>query len=76
MEKKADAFIAIPGGFGTLEELMEMVTWQMLGEHDKPVGILNVCGYYDLLLAFADHMFNEVIRRLCKSSALMQLLSI
>lgn len=60
MSAEADAFIAIPGGFGTLEELLEMVTWQQLGFHDKPVGVLNVCGFYDHLLRFADHLTQEV----------------
>ena len=60
MQEEADAFIALPGGFGTLEELLEMVTWQQLGIHQKPVGMLNVCGFYDHLIAFADHMVEEV----------------
>lgn len=60
MSEEADAFIALPGGFGTLEELLEMVTWQQLGFHGKPVGVLNVCGFYDQLLSFADHMVQEV----------------
>ena len=64
MSAEADAFIAIPGGFGTLEELLEMVTWQQLGFHDKPVGVLNVCGFYDHLLRFADHITQEVKLRL------------
>jgi uncharacterized protein (TIGR00730 family) len=60
MSEEADAFIALPGGFGTLEELLEMVTWQQLGFHGKPVGVLNVSGFYDQLLSFADHMVREV----------------
>lgn len=60
MSAEADAFIGIPGGFGTLEELMEMVTWQQLGLHTKPVGILNMQGYYDHLLAFFDNAVKEV----------------
>lgn len=59
MSEEADAFIALPGGFGTLEELLEMVTWQQLGFHGKPVGVLNICGFYDQLLKFADHMVEE-----------------
>ncbi|EIE19309.1 hypothetical protein COCSUDRAFT_25815 [Coccomyxa subellipsoidea C-169] len=59
MSAEADAFIGIPGGFGTLEELMEMVTWQQLGLHTKPVGILNIAGYYDHLLDFFDHAVEE-----------------
>lgn len=60
MSAEADAFIAVPGGFGTLEELLEMVTWQQLGFHQKPVGILNICGFFDHLLKFMDHMLQEV----------------
>jgi uncharacterized protein (TIGR00730 family) len=52
MAELADAFVALPGGIGTLEELFEVWTWQHLGYHAKPVGLLNVAGYYDALLAF------------------------
>jgi hypothetical protein len=52
MAERADAFLALPGGIGTLEELFEVWTWRQLGYHDKPVGILNAEGYYDPLLAF------------------------
>jgi uncharacterized protein (TIGR00730 family) len=52
MAERADAFIALPGGIGTLEELYEVWSWQQLGYHDKPVALLNVAGYYDALLAF------------------------
>ena len=52
MAERADAFITLPGGIGTLEELYEVWSWQQLGYHDKPVGLLNVDGYYDDLLAF------------------------
>ncbi len=51
MADLADAFLALPGGFGTLEEFIEAVTWSQLGLHRKPCGLLNVCGYYDGLLA-------------------------
>jgi uncharacterized protein (TIGR00730 family) len=51
MSDLADAFIALPGGFGTYEELLEMVTWAQLGIHHKPTGVLNVAGFYDALLA-------------------------
>ncbi|KAJ9153338.1 hypothetical protein P3X46_026786 [Hevea brasiliensis] len=54
MAKRADAFIALPGGYGTLEELLEMITWSQLGIHDKPVGLLNIDGYYDSLLGLFD----------------------
>ena len=55
MVSLADAFIAMPGGFGTLEEFHEVVTWAQLGIHGKPCGLLNVEGYYDPLLALFDH---------------------
>ncbi len=54
MAALSDAFITLPGGFGTLEEIFEVVTWRQLGYHEKPSGILNVGGYYDPLLAFCD----------------------
>jgi uncharacterized protein (TIGR00730 family) len=59
MAELADAFIALPGGIGTLEELVEMLTWAQLGLHAKPVGIVNVDGYYDSLLAFLQHARSE-----------------
>ncbi len=52
MAERCDAFIALPGGIGTFEELFEVWTWRQLGYHDKPLGLLNVDGYYDGLLAF------------------------
>ncbi len=52
MAEHADAFLALPGGIGTLEEFFEVWTWRQLGYHDKPVGLLNLNGYYDHLLAF------------------------
>lgn len=52
----SDAFIALPGGFGTLDELFETLTWLQLGFHGKPVGLLNVAGFFDQLLNFLDHM--------------------
>lgn len=52
MAEHADAFLALPGGIGTLEEFFEVWTWRQLGYHDKPVGLLNSGGYYDALLAF------------------------
>ena len=56
MAERSDAFLALPGGIGTLEELFEVWTWRQLGYHDKPVGLLNSGGYYDQLLAFVEHM--------------------
>jgi uncharacterized protein (TIGR00730 family) len=52
MAERSDAFLALPGGIGTFEELFEVWTWRQLGYHDKPLGLLNVAGYYDGLLAF------------------------
>jgi uncharacterized protein (TIGR00730 family) len=52
MAERADAFLALPGGIGTFEELFEVWTWRQLGYHDKPIGLLNVDGYYDTLVAF------------------------
>jgi uncharacterized protein (TIGR00730 family) len=54
MAERADAFLALPGGIGTFEELFEVWTWRQLGYHDKPLGLLNVEGYYDALLSFLD----------------------
>ena len=52
MAERSDAFLALPGGIGTFEELFEVWSWRQLGYHDKPLGLLNVAGYYDALLAF------------------------
>ncbi|KAG0580325.1 hypothetical protein M758_4G166300 [Ceratodon purpureus] len=59
MARQADAFIALPGGYGTLEELVEVITWNQLGIHKKPVGLLNVDGFYDTLLTFFDKQLEE-----------------
>ncbi|KIL98482.1 Lysine decarboxylase family [Paramagnetospirillum magnetotacticum MS-1] len=59
MADLADGFIALPGGIGTLEELFEIWTWGQLGLHAKPLGFLDVAGYYERLLAFLDHMTGE-----------------
>ncbi|GAB2300599.1 Cytokinin riboside 5'-monophosphate phosphoribohydrolase log3 [Dionaea muscipula] len=59
MAKHSDAFIALPGGFGTLEEFLEATTWAQLGIHSKPVGLLNVDGYYNCLLSFIDQAVEE-----------------
>ena len=55
MAELADAFLALPGGFGTFEELFEIVTWAQLGFHRKNVGLLNVDGYFDPLVELVDH---------------------
>jgi uncharacterized protein (TIGR00730 family) len=59
MAALSDGFIALPGGFGTLEELIEIVTWGQLRFHDKPCGVLNVKGYFDKLLEYLDHTRQE-----------------
>jgi uncharacterized protein (TIGR00730 family) len=59
MADLSDAFIALPGGYGTLEEFCEVLTWSQLGLHAKPCGLLNVDGYYDGLLGLVDHAVAE-----------------
>ena len=59
MAELSDGFVALPGGFGTLDELMEQLTWSQLGLHDKPVGLLDVEGYWEPLVAFARHATAE-----------------
>ena len=59
MASLSDAFIALPGGFGTLEELFEVIAWAQLGIHRKPIGILNVAGFYDSLKVFLEHAIAE-----------------
>ena len=59
MIDRSDGFIAMPGGFGTLEELAEVLTWAQLGIHDKPIGLLNVDGFYDHLLALFDRCVDD-----------------
>ena len=59
MAERSDAFIALPGGIGTFEELFEVWTWRQLGYHDKPIGLLNVDGYYDTMLQFLQSCVNN-----------------
>ena len=59
IEEMSDGAIALPGGFGTLDELFEMLTWGQLGLHDKPVGILNTHGFFNHILAAVDQMVKE-----------------
>src|SRR5690606_41797047 len=59
MQEMSDGFIALPGGFGTMEELFEILTWGQIGLHKKPIGILNINGYYDHLLGLIDRMIEE-----------------
>lgn len=56
MVELAQSFLALPGGFGTLEELFEVLTWAQIGIHQKPIGVLNVHGYYEPLLNFVEHI--------------------
>jgi uncharacterized protein (TIGR00730 family) len=55
----SDAFVALPGGLGTMEELTELLTWAQLGLHKKPCGLMNISGYYDSFLSFLDHAVAE-----------------
>ena len=71
MAALADGFIALPGGLGTLEELVEMLTWGQLHFHDKPCGVLNVRGYFNKLLELLDHMRDEGFLRAENRSMLL-----
>ena len=64
MASLSDAVVALPGGFGTLDELFEAITWGQIGLHAKPIGLLNVAGYFDALIAFVDHGVREGFIRL------------
>jgi uncharacterized protein (TIGR00730 family) len=59
MAELSDGFIALPGGLGTIEELLEVLTWAQLGLHKKPCGLLNVCRYFDALMGFLDHAVEQ-----------------
>jgi hypothetical protein len=59
MVELSDAFVALPGGFGTMDEFCEVLTWRQLAIHDKPIGLLNFRGYYDSLLALFDSMVEQ-----------------
>jgi hypothetical protein len=72
MAELADAFIALPGGFGTFEEFCEVITWAQLGLHRKPCGVLNVAGYYDPLLALFDHAVTEGFVRSAHRSLVLE----
>jgi len=67
MAELADGFIALPGGWGTLEEIFEMLTWAQLGFHDKPCGLLNIDGYYNGLISFLENSFEQkFVNELCR----------
>ena len=63
MAELSDAFVALPGGWGTLEEIFEVTTWTQLGYHTKPVGLLNAHGYYDPMLTFLENAADEAFIR-------------
>ncbi|HJW57533.1 MAG TPA: TIGR00730 family Rossman fold protein [Burkholderiaceae bacterium] len=71
MAQLSDAFIAMPGGIGTLEELFEVLTWSQLGLHDKPIGLLNIEGFYDGLIGFIEHLVAERFLRSDQSTLLV-----
>ena len=71
MADLADAFIAMPGGFGTLEEFCEVLTWNQLGIHSKPCGLLNTGGYYDGLIALFQHGVDEAFIRPVHAEAVL-----
>ncbi len=72
MAELSDGFVALPGGWGTLEEFFEVLTWGQLGLHQKPCGLLNIQGYFDGLLAFVDHSIGEgFVRREYRSMILV-----
>ena len=81
MTELSDGFIALPGGYGTLDELFEALTWLQLGYHRKPVGLLNVDGFFDHLVSFIDHARDERFLRdlhrdsLCVNADLRQLIN-
>jgi uncharacterized protein (TIGR00730 family) len=72
MADLAEGFVAMPGGFGTLEELFEVLTWGQLGLHGKPVGLLNTLGFYDALLGLLDHMSAEAFLRIENRQQVLQ----
>lgn len=81
MTELSDGFIALPGGYGTLDELFEALTWLQLGYHQKPVGLLNVGGFFNHLVSFVDHSRDERFLRdlhrdaLCVDTDLKQLIA-
>ncbi|XP_076930623.1 putative cytokinin riboside 5'-monophosphate phosphoribohydrolase LOGL10 [Bidens hawaiensis] len=76
MAENADAFIALPGGYGTMEELLEIITWSQLGIHDKPVGLLNVDGYYNSLLTLFDKGVDEGFIKVSEREIMVSAISV
>lgn len=73
MAEHSDGFIAMPGGWGTFEELFEMLTWAQLGFHEKPCGLLNIEGYYDELARFLEHAMEEgFVPPVCRSMLIVE----
>ncbi|NJR65977.1 MAG: TIGR00730 family Rossman fold protein [Leptolyngbyaceae cyanobacterium CRU_2_3] len=72
MAELSDAFIALPGGYGTLEEFCEILTWAQLGLHQKPYGLMNIEGYYDALLQWFDHAVAEEFLKPIHRSLVME----
>ena len=71
MHELCDAAIVLPGGFGTMEEMFEMLTWAQLGLHEKPIGLLNINGYYDGLKVMVNNMVSEGFLNECYGSMLL-----
>lgn len=71
MAELSEGFVAMPGGIGTLEELFEVFTWSQLGFHEKPIGLLNVNGFYEGLIGFLDHVIQERFLRREQASLLV-----
>ncbi|GAA4466853.1 TIGR00730 family Rossman fold protein [Nemorincola caseinilytica] len=71
MNRLCDGVIALPGGWGTMEELFEMLTWGQLGLHRKPIGLLNINGFYDALLALCSNMVQEGFLDECVNTSLL-----
>jgi len=72
MAELADGFIAMPGGIGTLEELFETLTWSQLGLHNKPIGLFNINGFFDQLIALLDHLVKSEFLRQHHAALLME----
>jgi uncharacterized protein (TIGR00730 family) len=73
MAELSDGFIALPGGWGTFEEIFEALTWAQLGLHRKPCGLLNIAGYYDHLAAFLDHAIDQrFVREACRPMMMIE----